>query len=214
MLYQNRGYLDKIVRRLQRLCYSVEWTLLNAVHYGVPQNRARLFVVAHHGTFDFPKQTHGSNPVTAGQALGELAQSIPKGARFLTPSMDDYVARYEKASRCARPRDLHLDQPSRTVTCRNLKGATADMLRIRVADGRRRVTVREAARLQGFPDGFVFCGSEPSQFNQIGNAVPPLLAKALAVEVRRALHKERSAQRRMREAITRQPPSPPRTEAA
>lgn len=45
----------------------------------------------------------------------------------------------------------------------------------------RTISVREAARLQSFPDGFVFCGTMNPAFRQIGNAVPPLMAKALAV---------------------------------
>jgi DNA (cytosine-5)-methyltransferase 1 len=184
MLYQNRAYFDGVVESLERLGYKVQWQLLNAVDYGVPQNRERLFVIAHQGTFDFPEPTHGGTPITAGEALGELAISIPEAAKFLTASMDEYVARYEKASKCVRPRDVHLDQPSRTVTCRNLNGATGDMLRIRLDDGRRRrLTVREGARLQSFPDWFTFCGSEGSQFNQVGNAVPPLLGKAVARSV-------------------------------
>lgn len=181
MLYQNRPYLEQIVSHLESFGYSVERELLNAVHFGVPQNRERLFVVAHRGDWEFPEPTHRHQPVNAGEALGELAQQVPPGAKFLTPSMDDYVARYERASQCIRPRDLHLDQPSRTVTCRNLNGATGDMLRVRLADGRRRrLTVREGARLQSFPDWFTFRGNEGSQFNQIGNAVPPLLGKAIA----------------------------------
>ena len=159
MMYRNRAYLGTIVARLNELGYLTESRLLNAVRYGVPQNRERLFVVGHRGGWEKPKHASISEPFTVGDALGELAQQVPSRARFLTPSMDEYVARYEAKSQCIRPRDLRLNQPSRTVTCRNLYGATGDMLRIRLDDGRRRMlTVREAARLQSFPDWFTFAG--------------------------------------------------------
>ena len=58
------------------------------------------------------------------------------------------------------------------------------MHRIRLPDGRRRrITIREAARLQSFPDWFKFTGSETDQYYQMGNAVAPLFAKALAQSV-------------------------------
>lgn len=53
----------------------------------------------------------------------------------------------------------------------------------------RTISVREAARLQSFPDGFRFCGTMNPAFRQIGNAVPPLLAKAVANEVMTAIRK-------------------------
>ncbi|MUG96404.1 DNA (cytosine-5-)-methyltransferase [Scytonema sp. UIC 10036] len=186
MLFRNKDYFEEIVFALQELNYTVEWKILNAVDYGVPQKRERLFCVAHKGGWRWPEKTHiHGSQYTAGDALEELAYSVPPNSRFLTHSMDEYIKKYEIASKCIKPRDIHLDIPSRTVTCRNLCGATGDMLRIRLPDGRRRrLTVREGARLQSFPDWFEFQGSENSQFNQIGNAVPPILAKALARSVK------------------------------
>lgn len=192
LLYRNKWYLDEIVYRLETLDYTVSVRLLNAVDYGVPQNRERLIVVGHHGQFHFPKPL--PKRTTAGEALGELATDIPPDAKFLTESMDAYVARYEKASFCKTPRDLHLERPARTLTCRNIAAPTGDMMRLKLPDGRRRrLTVREAARLQSFPDWFEFQGSETSCFYQIGNAVPPLFAYYLAGAVRDYLSGSKNA---------------------
>lgn len=189
LFYRNRFYLDEVVEALERLGYQVTLALLNAKHHDVPQNRERVIAVGHRGGFRWPKRPAGPL-VSAGEALGSMASDVPAGAKFLTASMDAYVARYEAASQCVRPRDLHLDRPARTLTCRNLAGATGDMHRIRLSDGRRRrLTVREAARLQSFPDWMRFSGNETSQFNQIGNAVPPVLAYHLAGAVRACLER-------------------------
>lgn len=68
------------------------------------------------------------------------------------------------------------------------------MQRVRLADGRRRrVTDREAARLQTFPDWYDFAGTETKRFNQIGNAVPTLLAYKLALQVKKTYHGEQKS---------------------
>lgn len=184
LLYRNKWYFDEIVERLSGLGYIVEAELLNAKHFGVPQNRERLIAVGHLGGFEFP--TRESGTVTVGEALDPVPPSKPTDVeRKLTESQDKYIAKYEKASCCKNPRDLHFDRPSRTLTCRNLAGATGDMHRIRLPDGsRRRVFTSEAARLQSFPDWYDFQGAENSVFYQIGNAVAPLFAYHLAKQVR------------------------------
>ncbi|WP_143296069.1 DNA cytosine methyltransferase, partial [Burkholderia pseudomallei] len=68
----------------------------------------------------------------------------------------------------------------------------------------RTISVREAARLQSFPDGFRFAGTMNPAFRQIGNAVPPLLAKALAAQMMQTL-KESIAKRKMTNEPRRAP---------
>jgi len=184
LLYKNKWYLKEILEHLKGLGYYTNFQLLNAKFYGVPQNRERVIVIGAKKTIHFP--TKFNYTITAGEALGELAAQIPENAKFLTPSMDKYVAKYEKASQCVNPRDLYLDRPARTLTCRNLAGATGDMHRLRLPDGRRRrITGREAARLQSFPDWFKFYGNETQVYNQIGNAVAPYFALSLAREIKK-----------------------------
>src|SRR3989344_5169239 len=185
LLFKNKEYLNHVIESLKGLGCSVDLHLVNAVDYGVPQNRERIIVIGYQtGEFIFPEKSNVK--MTAGDALGKMALAAPRGSRYLTASMDAYIAKYEKASMCRVPRDLHLHLPARTLTCRNLSGATSDMQRIRLPNGkRRRLLSREAARLQSFPDWFEFCGNESSIFNQIGNAVPPLLSYQLAGAVMR-----------------------------
>lgn len=188
MLYSNHPYFEEIFQALEDCGYVVEYRVLNAVDYGVPQNRERVICVGHRGIFRWPSKLH--NRVTVREALGSWMDEEPTDGKYLTPSMDAYIAKYEKASCCVRARDLHPDQPSRTLTCRNLAGATGDMHRITLPNGRRRrILPKEAARLQSFPDAFRFCGGETAVFNQIGNAVAPLFAWHLAGAVREYLEK-------------------------
>ena len=185
----HRKPLDDFLAFLAQRGYAVSEGVLNAANFQVPQNRRRAFVI---GVLDAERiklPEPGNSSCAVHDAISDTCHMAPEDARFLSEDMDRYIARYEQASCCRVPRDLHLHRPARTLTVRNLAGATGDMMRICMPDGRRRMlTVREAARLQSFPDWFHFHGSRSSQFSQIGNAVPPLLGLALAKQVRQRLH--------------------------
>jgi DNA (cytosine-5)-methyltransferase 1 len=186
LLYTNKWYFELILKELQSLGYIIDYRLLNAVDYGVPQNRERLFVVGHKSEFNFPIKNR--NKTTVSDAISDLMHTVPLESKFLTQSQNEYIARYEKASDCINPRDLYPNKPARTLTCRNLAAATGDMQRVVLKDGRRRrLLIREAARLQSFPDWFEFSGKETSQFYQIGNAVAPLLAYQIAQSLKECL---------------------------
>ncbi len=189
ILGRHKWYLDLIVSELQHLGYIVEYKVMNAVNYGVPQNRERLICIGHRAKFVFP--CIEQHKTTVAEAIGDTMLSPEPANKILTQRQDEYIASYEKKSHCVNPRDLYPDKPARTITCRNLAGATSDMQRVRLEDGRRRrITYREAARLQSFPDWFDFAGNETRCYYQIGNAVPPLMAYKVALKVRKTFHME------------------------
>lgn len=190
LLYSNKWYFELVVEELLGLGYKIGYQLLNAVDYGVPQNRERLFLVGYNSEFIFPEKEGKKH--TVGDAISDSMGTAPSESKFLTPAQDTYIANYERASKCVNPRDLYADRPARTLTCRNLSAATGDMQRVKLPDGRRRrILIREAARLQSFPDWFEFEGAETSQYYQIGNAVPPLLAYKMAMAIKDCYVKSR-----------------------
>ena len=208
LLYSNKWYFDWIIEEFRSMGYFMDdfkdYKLLNAVNFGIPQKRERLFVIGHKSTFEFPKEQ--KRQITVGKAIGDTMFTAIPESKFLTEAQNVYIANYERASECINPRDLYFDKPARTLTCRNLAAATGDMQRVKIEDGRRRrLSVREAARLQSFPDWFEFFGNETSQFNQIGNAVPPLLAYQLAKCIKRTFKgkKLRVAPKKKHEELAR-----------
>ena len=187
MLYRNKDYFTSSMKKLEKLGYQVDMSVENCSDYGVPQNRERIIAVGHHGEYSRPDTPRVK--VTAGEALKDIPRKHREKPRYLTPAMDRYIAVYEAASHC-RPRDLIMNRPARTLTCRNLGGYSSDMHRIRTRNGKRRVLyVREAARLQGFPDWFEFSGSRYDIMSQIGNAVPPIFARILGARLMECISK-------------------------
>lgn len=186
--YKNKAYIEGVLSKLISMGYFIDYKILNAVMYGVPQMRERFIAVGHRNEFKFPQPS--SCTVTCSAAIGDTSSDYDDNSIFLTPNQDRYIASYEKKSYCINPRDLRMDQPARTLTCRNLSAATSDMIRVKLPDGRRRrLSIGEAKRLQSFPDWFELKGNDTSKFNQIGNAVPPILAQQIAHEIIKTLKK-------------------------
>ena len=112
---------------------------------------------------------------------------LPEGSAAYERLKKEIVPPYDNSKFPNKWRKMSPDQPARTLMAHLGKDGYSHIH----YDGNqaRTISVREAARLQSFPDGFSFCGTMNPAFRQIGNAVPPLLAKALAGEMIKALRR-------------------------
>ena len=126
-------------------------------------------------------------------SLAKTGSSHRAGVTENTKSCDARSCRLTtQASFRNKWRKIARDQPVRTVMAHLSKDGYSH---IHYDDAQARtISVREAARLQSFPDGFVFTGAMNQAFRQIGNAVPPLMARAIAAEIMRTIHPAASVQ--------------------
>ena len=196
-------YLEKVIRQLQRLGYLVNWRVLNAAEYGAPQKRRRLFVAGMRGrTFRFPAETHGSGRlpyVTVGDVLPDHQIGEPNPSKvFYAKSPDLRPSPYDGHIFNGGGRPIDRTQPSHTIlaSAGGNKTHFFDDLglvpayhkhllqggkpRTGTLKGARRLTVLESAIIQTFPRETVFVGPRAAQYQQVGDAVPPLLAEVIA----------------------------------
>jgi DNA (cytosine-5)-methyltransferase 1 len=233
-LFDDGRFIEALRREFYSINYLTEYCILNAVDFGVPQRRRRIFFVAARSgiPIDFPEPTTAKRTqVTVWDAISDLPSLkngnttdvmayrdkgpptayqakmrsrmnskirnnlvscnselvikryayIPQGGNWKNIP-DELMANYEDKSRCHDWIYLRLreDQPSVAIT----HFRKSMLIHPRENRG---LSVREAARIQSFPDHFVFCGSLGSQQQQVANAVPPLLAKAMANRLRQSL---------------------------
>ncbi len=196
-MYQGR-FAEEIRNTFELMGYRMHMQVLNSANYGVPQFRERVFFFGtkHAADFSFPNPTHGptqGNPYqTVWGAIADLANDnyfahnhkalahtekviaryklIPEGGRLPPPhELPEEIRRSNFGNTYKR---LHRNLPSLTMVPGNNAFPVHPILD-------RSLTPREAARLQTFPDNFVFAGDRRSQCILVGNAVPPELAKAL-----------------------------------
>ena len=193
------GVLAEIVTTLANHGYAVRSEVVFAAEFGVAQMRKRLFIVAIRGAKEvaFPRPTHGHRsdgaPLIPFLSVSDVLDDLPPagdygecGAFNHEPTMhtSEMLSRFAKLVPGTRERGsfhdrLHPDRPSYT-----LRAGTGNFSPLRPVHHRvdRVITVRESARIQGFDDTFIWPDWIPrlQQYRQVGNAVPPPLAKAFA----------------------------------
>ncbi|MDR3440596.1 DNA cytosine methyltransferase [Telmatospirillum sp.] len=118
-------------------------------------------------------------------SLRRQGQIIREGSAEYERLRDAIVPPYDAGKFPNKWRKMWRDQPARTLMAHLGKDGYSHIHYD--SEQARTLSVREAARLQSFPDGFVFCGTMNPAFRQIGNAVPPLMARALAETIMTAL---------------------------
>lgn len=179
LLKKNEYSLNKILGDFNELGYNVSYRLYHAADYGVPQTRDRIFIVGTKKDMPefVPPAAVCEKHITAKEAIGDLeerdrdknfshvwsmaAVSGEQGNRRLVADRPGYTIRAE----CHGNIQFHYSLP-------------------------RRISMREAARIQSFPDTFLFpCGLRETE-RQIGNAVPPVMAWHVANAVKAALTEE------------------------
>jgi len=185
---------------------------VSAADYGVPQRRRRLIIIGmREGEFWFPKPTHGSEgvfPYVASNTvvdkhrpLGEPPDCPVVYAKYPDPRRSPYAGHVYNGG--GRPLDLA--GPCHTIlasaggykthwvdTQDIAPGYTAHLMaggmpRDGTVPGARRLTIEESALLQTFPPEMEFAGSRSSQYTQVGDAVPPVLARVLGEALRNQL---------------------------
>ena len=161
--------------------------ILNAAHYGVPQNRIRWIMIGNRVGADIapPKPS-----VYAASCYDSFNRSMfgvenHQTREHTADSVSRYmVLQYGSRDKMGRVDRLNPYLPSKTVIAGGTKGGGRSHLHPYVP---RTLSVRECARLQTFPDNYIFSGSTARQFTQVGNAVPPLLAYKIAREIGKIL---------------------------
>ena len=184
---------DKIVKDIENMGYKVNVTVLNSADYYVPQKRERVIFIANR----INKTNYHPEPlikpdsyITTKQAIEDLLMvDDDKDFNHLrTKHSDDMKRRLSSVLEGESLYENYSDSwkkcPWNDASCtikENHGGVNIHPVESRV------ITVREMARLQSFPDDFIFKGPKSKQMVQVGNAVPPLLAKAIGLSIKKSL---------------------------
>lgn len=160
--------------------YKVKYETLVASDYGVPQNRKRVIIFGTRCDMKIEPNYPKFN-ITNKTTLKDAIYDLPREYDILIPNHKGNSHKV-KINGYVGNRELIWDKPSPTITGRGSRSGGAVIHPH--PDKHRRLTVRECARIQSFPDDFYFIGSNGACYSQIGNAVPPIMSFFIANEFR------------------------------
>jgi DNA (cytosine-5)-methyltransferase 1 len=219
-------FINQIVEEFYKLGYIVNYGVLNAKDFGVPQNRERTIIIGSRSK-SIALPVAQEERVTVREAILDLSYLESGEGEFQATYRNEPLSLYQKnirngskylfnhiatshsksalyklslippeGDKSSLPKELHGKQKFTTTWSRLVWDAQSPTIDTRFdtpSNGRnshpvlnRSITAREAARIQSFPDTFVFYGNKGSVCRQIGNAVPPLLAKAIGQAIKSA----------------------------
>ncbi len=199
-----RGILDAVFEdyrtfikvELKKLGFETAWKLMQASDFGVPQLRPRVIFLALRSemteNFVWP-EPHVGSPRTVGQTLTDLIGSRGwKRARAWAAQANEIAPTIVGGSRKHGGPDLGPTRARKAWAALGVDGlGIADEAPGPDFVGMPRLTNRMVARLQGFPDAWEFSGGKTNTYRQIGNALPPPFAKAMAESVGNCLNRRR-----------------------
>lgn len=174
-----------ILSDFRALGYQVDFHILNAADFGVPQTRQRVIIVGVRNdvdfTYNFPHPTHsktGADGLPKWVSVSKALAGIPDPDQPNDLPNHEYSKYKLNFNGYLGHRQLDPEKPAPTVTARgDNKGGVVILPH---PNAERRMSCRELAKIQSFPLDYEFYGNRSSVYRQIGNAVPPLLGYAVA----------------------------------
>jgi DNA (cytosine-5)-methyltransferase 1 len=195
------NYREQLLEELNLLGYETVFKLVNACDYGVTQLRPRVLFVALKKDiapyFTWPDKST-ELPATVGYLLHDLMSSKDwQGADQWREKANQIAPTLVGGSKKHGGPDLGPTRSKKAWEQLGVNGnGIADEAPEREFEGMPKLTVRMAARVQGFPDSWVFSGKKTAAYRQIGNAFPPPVARAVGLRIKHAL--ESHAARRVK----------------